>query len=340
MLAWLFAAIIIFLATIALISAIVIVKPYEQVIWMLLGKYRKTLSTGLNFVIPLVSELIRVDLRTQVIDVPKQQVITRDNSPTDVDAIIYIRVVEPKKACFEVENYRMATVFLAQTTLRSTIGELELDEILYNRTVINTKLRDILDKATDPWGVKVESVEIREVEPIERVKRAMEEQTSAEREKRAAILKAEGERKAKILTAEGEKIARILQAEGIKQSKMLEAEGIRIAKILEGQGEAQKLRIISLGSLPLDQKALTVLSLHTLRDVASGQATKIIYPLEISKLLEGISEYIGAGRKIPERVIAEKEEVEKIVGKTDDILGKIPTQEELAKMFTKKKEDE
>jgi regulator of protease activity HflC (stomatin/prohibitin superfamily) len=226
---------------------------------------------------------------------------------------IYIKVVDPYKAYYEVQNYRQATVFLAQTTLRSAIGEMELDEILSNREVINTKLRDILDIATDAWGVKVDAVEIREVDPVGTVKAAMEEQTSSERERRAAILRADGQKRAAILVAEGDgqkraailvaegdKRSRILQAEGVRQSKVLEAEGQRLATILVGQGDAQKLRILALGAAPLDQKALTVLSIDAVKSLGDGQATKIIFPFELTKLIEGASDYIGVSRKTPE----------------------------------------
>ena len=206
---------------------------------------------------------------------------------------------------------------------------MELDEILYNLELINSHLRDILDEATDRWGVKVEAVEIREVDPVGPVKAAMEEQTASERERRAAILRADGSKRASILKAEGSKRARILQAEGLRQSAILEAEGERLARILTAQGEAQKLRILSLGAAPLDQKALTVLSLDTLKSVGNGISTKIIFPFEISKLLEGASEYIGFSRKVPERPLPTLEDIEKQVGKADEVLGKIPKPEDL-----------
>ncbi|MDI6917766.1 MAG: SPFH domain-containing protein [Thermoplasmatales archaeon] len=323
-----------------LLTIIKKVEPYQAAVYTFLGKYKRTLTSGVNFVAPLAARLIWVDLRTQTLDVPRQDVITKDNSPTAVDAVIYIRVVDPVKACFEVQNYNTATIFLAQTTLRSVIGEMNLDEILFNRAVINAKLRDILDKATDPWGVKVEAVEIKEVDPVARVKAAMEEQTSAERERRAAILRADGEKRSAILTAEGNKRARILQAEGVRQSKILESQGERFARILEAQGEAQKLRILSLGAAPLDQKALTVLSLDTLKSVGNGQSTKIIFPFELSKLLEGVSDYIGVSRKIPETTPMKYEELEKRVGKAEDILGEIPKVSEMEKLEKKELEKE
>jgi regulator of protease activity HflC (stomatin/prohibitin superfamily) len=310
-------------------SGVRIIRPYEQGVYMRLGKFMRILNMGFNYVTPLISEVVKLDLRMQVLDVPRQEVITKDNSPTNVDAIIYIKVIDPKKAYFEVQNYRSATVYLAQTTLRSIIGDMELDEILSNRERINVHLRDVLDEATDKWGVKVDAVEIREVDPAPKVKMAMEEQTSSERLRRAAILKADGDKKAAILSAEGTKRARILQAEGIRQSKILEAEGERMAIILQAQGEAQKLRVLSVGASTLDSKAITVLSLDTMKALGAGASTKWILPFELTKLVEGVSEYLGTGRTVPEREISSLAEVEKMVGKADDILGPIPKPEEL-----------
>jgi regulator of protease activity HflC (stomatin/prohibitin superfamily) len=311
-----------------LVSGIRIIQPYQQGLWILLGQYRGRLNPGFNWVFPLVSNVIKLDLRTQVLEIPKQEVITKDNSPTNVDAVIYIKVVDPEKAYFEVTNYRMATIALAQTTLRSVIGDMELDEVLYNRDLINSRLRDILDKATDAWGVRVEAVEIREVDPVGPVKAAMEEQTSAERRRRAAILLADGNKRSAILEAEGAKQSMILKAEGSRQSKILEAEGTRVSSILQAQGQAQSLRLISLGAVPLDKKALTVLSLDTLSKMANGQATKIIFPFEISKLIEQSAKYLGASEEnVPE--VGASTDIERIVGKPEDVLGKIPNPDEL-----------
>jgi len=326
-LAFVVLAIIVVLAVMS--SSIKIITPYEQGIYMRLGRYMRVLNQGVNFVAPMVNTVVRIDLRTQVLDVPRQEVITKDNSPTNVDAIIYIKVIDPTKSYFQVTNYRTATIYLAQTTLRSVIGDMELDEILSNRQKINLHLRDVLDEATDKWGVKVEGVEIREVDPAGKVKDAMEEQTSAERLRRAAILKADGQKKAAILNAEGEKRSKILQAEGTRQSRILVAEGQRVATILESQGEAQRLRIMSLGAAPLDSKALTVLSLDTVKAMSNGQATKIIFPFELTRLMEGASEYLGIARQTPARDITNVAEVEKAVGKIDTILGPIPTVAEL-----------
>ncbi len=317
-------AVIIFI----LISGVRIIQPWQQGLQIRLGQYKGRLDPGFNWVVPLITNVIPMDLRTQVLEIPKQEVITKDNSPTNVDAIVYIKVIDPEKAYFEVTNYHLATVALAQTTLRSVIGDMELDEILYNRDLINNRLRDILDKATDAWGVKVEAVEIREVDPVGPVKAAMEEQTSAERRRRAAILLADGNKRSAILEAEGAKQSTILRAEGSRQSKILEAEGTRVSRILEAQGQAQALRLLSVGAYPMDKKALTVLSLDTLAKMANGQATKIIFPFEISKVIEQSAKYLGATEEnVPE--VGKETDVERLVGKPDEVLGKIPNPDEL-----------
>ncbi|OQC71339.1 MAG: FtsH protease regulator HflK [Euryarchaeota archaeon ADurb.Bin009] len=231
-------------------------------------------------------------------------------------------MIDPEKAYFEVMNYRAATVALAQTSLRGIIGDMELDEVLYNRDIINARLRDILDRETDAWGVKVERVEIKEVDPVGPVKQAMTEQTAAERERRAAILRADGEKRAAILKAEGSRQSIILEAEGERQSKILRAEGERMSRILQAQGEAQGLRIISVGARPLDKRAITVLSLDALKQMAEGQATKIIFPFELSTIVRQVAEYLGATVEAPE--VPEGTQMP-----SEDILGEIPSKEEL-----------
>ncbi len=336
---WIVVIMIVLLLVFALYKAVVIIQPYEQGLKIVLGKYAGRLNPGLNFVPPFITRVIRMDLRTQVFDVPQQEVITKDNSPTRVDAIIYIKVIDPEKAFFQVANYKLATVALAQTTLRSTIGDMELDEVLYNRAVINTQLRDTLDEATDPWGVKVEMVEIREVDPVGAVKAAMEEQTASERERRAAILRADGVKRSAILEAEGAKRSRILQAEGIKQSKILEAEGERLSQILNAQGEAQALRVLAVGAAPLDQKALTVKSLSTLAKMADGKATKIIFPFEITKLVEGAAEFVGSSRTIPDRAPTAPSDLDNLVGTPEDVIGDIPTADQIREQLKEIEED-
>ncbi len=321
--------VVIIVAIISVLSGVKIVQPYEQAVYMRLGKYIKILNQGMNFVCPLINQVVKLDLRTQVLDVPRQEVITKDNSPVYVDAIIYIKVTDPKNAFFEVTDYRTATVYLAQTSLRAIIGEMELDEILSSREKINIQLRDVLDEATDKWGVKIEAVEIREVDPATKVKDSMEEQTSAERRRRAAILAADGEKRAAILEAEGKRQSMILEAEGKRQSMVLEAEGRRLATILESQGEAQKLRIMSVGASAMDSKALSVMSMDTLKSLGDGQASKIFFPIEVTKIVEGLSQYMGTGAAIPDREVANIADIEAAVGKADDVLGPIPSPAEI-----------
>ncbi|WFN33726.1 SPFH/Band 7/PHB domain protein [Methanogenium sp. S4BF] len=305
-------------------KGVVIVQPYQQALEIRLGQYRGPLNPGFRWVIPFITDIIKIDLRTQVMDVPRQEVITKDNSPTNVDAIVYVRVIDPEKSAFEVSNFRMATVALAQTSLRGIIGDMELDEILYNRDLINTRLRDILDRETDQWGVKVERVEIKEVDPVGAVKQAMTEQTAAERERRAAILRADGEKRSAILTAEGKRQSMILEAEGDRQSRILRAEGDRKSRILQAQGEAQGLRILSLGSRALDRKAITVLSLDALKQMSDGQATKIIFPFELSGLIKQSAKFLGEEAEV---LI---DEDWKDVMLDESILGKSPAEENIS----------
>jgi len=328
---WIYGLVIVIVVAIIAImmSGVKIIQPYEQGIYMRLGKFIRILNQGLNFVCPMINYVVKVDLRTQVLDVPRQEVITKDNSPVGVDAIVYIKVTDPRNAFFEIVDYRFATMNLAQTTLRSIIGEMELDSILSNREKINTQLRDILDENTDKWGVKVESVEIREVDPARKVKDSMEEQTSAERRRRAAILQADGLKRAAILEAEGKKKSRILEAEGLQQSMVLEAEGKKVALILESQGEAQRLRIMSVGAAALDSKALSVLSMETMKSVGQGQSSKIFFPMEVTRLMEGISEYVGSASNVPDRPVSSIKDIEKVFGDMDDILGPIPKEAEI-----------
>jgi len=197
------AVILLLIAAILFPRIIVIIKPHEEGVYTFMGNFRGILRPGIHVVIPFARQIIIVDKMVQTLDVPRQEVITKDNSPINVDAAISIKVVDPKKAVSEVQNYKLATVFLAQTTLKAAIGGMELDEILTNRHVINARLRNDLDKATDPWGVRVEAVEIKEVDPVNRVKQAVEEQTSAAMEKRATTLRADGKKKATILESEG-----------------------------------------------------------------------------------------------------------------------------------------
>ena len=340
-LSWLFFGLVILvaLAIVVLFAVIRQVEQYETAVRLRLGKYHDMLNPGWNFVIPFLDQAIMVDLRTQVLDVPRQEVITKDNSPTMVDAVIYFRVADGKRAILEVSSYRQAIINMAQTTLRAVIGDMELDQVLSNRDRINHGLRDRLDVETDKWGVKVENVEIREVDPSPNVKQAMEDQTAAERNRRANILRADGEKRAAILNAEGDKQSRILEAEGLRQAQILEAQGQRTARILEQQGEAQGLRIISMGAAAMDSKALTIMSLDTLKQLGAGASTKFVLPFELTKLMEGAAEYVGASRATPDKELAKVGDLEKALGKADDVLGPIPTAEEMEKEMNAIKEE-
>ena len=322
--------ILIVVTVVILWTTIIQIEQYEAGVALRLGKFYAMLNPGWNFVVPLITMVYKIDLRIQVLDVPRQEVITKDNSPTMVDAVVYYRVADAKKAVLSIANYRLAIVNMSTTTLRGLVGDMELDELFSKRDYINSTLTNKLDVETDPWGIKVDNVEIREVDPSPNVKAAMEEQTSAERERRAAILKADGQKRSAILQAEGDKQSRILEAEGVRQAKVLEAQGERTKTILEKQGEAQGLRITAMGASALDAKALTVLSLDSLKALGAGPATKFVIPFEISKLLEGASEYVGYSKKVGDRELSGIKELESALGKTEDVLGPIPTAKEMA----------
>ncbi len=265
-----------------LASAVRIIRPYEVGLYIFLGKFKRRLDPGVNIVVPFGSMVVRIDQRTQTVDVEKQEVITKDNSPVTVDAIVYLRVLDAEKAYFKVQDHMLATTSLAQTTLRSLIGDMELDEIFSGRETVNHKLRDILDKATDPWGVKIDQVELREVEPAPRVKAAMEAQTSSEREKRAKVLAATGTRDSDILVAEGKRQAQILEALADKESQVLRA-----------QGQARALQILGAGSLALDDRALSVLGLQALEQMARSPSAKFIIPMELTRSLQAVAKNFG-----------------------------------------------
>jgi len=324
--------ILIIIILIIFARGVIIIQPYEQGLQIRLGQYIGRMNQGFKWVVPFITQVVKLDLRTLVIDIPSQEVITKDNSPTNVDAIVYIRVIDPEKAFFEVANYRMATVALAQTSLRGIIGDMELDEVLYNRESINTRLRDILDRETDQWGVKVERVEIKEVDPVGAVKEAMTEQTAAERERRAAILRADGEKRSAILKAEGLKKSMILEAEGERQSKILKADGERMSQILRSQGEAQGLRVLSIGAKSLDKRAITVLSFDALKAMSAGQATKIIFPFEISSLIRQGAKFLGATEEMDDSSPSGEP-------LDESLLGNIPSAEQIAEVV-KSIEDE
>ena len=272
-----------------------IVQQYEKGLIETLGKYSGTVGAGVTIVIPLFQTLKKIDMREQVMDVAPQNVITKDNVTVTVDAIIYFQITDPVKVVYNVANFAMAALKLAQTNLRNVIGDMELDATLTSREKINTQLRTVMDDATDKWGVKITRVEIQKIDPPRDITDSMSKQMKAEREKRANILEAEGFRQSAILKAEGEKQAVILEAEAKKQKSILEAEGQ--SEAIKRVADAQKYEIdtvynaIHQGNPTND--LLAIKYMETLGKVADGKASKIFLPLETSGItasLGGIAE--------------------------------------------------
>ena len=274
-----------------LASCIRIVPQAYAVVLERLGAYKATWSTGIHFKVPFIERVARrVNLKEQVVDFPPQPVITKDNVTMQIDTVVFFQITDPKLYAYGVENPIMAIENLSATTLRDIIGDMELDETLTSREVINTKMRASLDVATDPWGIKVNRVELKNIIPPAAIQDAMEKQMKAERERREAILKAEGEKRSTILVAEGKKQSAILDAEAEKQAAILHAEAQKERMIKEAEGQAQAvlkvqqataegLRMIK--EAGADESVLTLKSLEALTKVADGKATKIIIPSEI-----------------------------------------------------------
>ena len=277
-----------------LASCIRIVPQAYAVVLERLGAYKATWSTGIHFKVPFIERVARrVNLKEQVVDFPPQPVITKDNVTMQIDTVVFFQITDPKLYAYGVENPIMAIENLSATTLRNIIGDMELDETLTSREVINTKMRASLDVATDPWGIKVNRVELKNIIPPAAIQDAMEKQMKAERERREAILKAEGEKRSTILVAEGKKQSAILDAEAEKQAAILHAEAQKERMIKEAEGQAQAvlkvqqataegLRMIK--DAGADESVLTLKSLEALAKVADGKATKIIIPSEIQSV--------------------------------------------------------
>ena len=274
-----------------LASCIRIVPQAYAVVLERLGAYKATWSTGIHFKVPFIERVARrVNLKEQVVDFPPQPVITKDNVTMQIETVVFFQITDPKLYAYGVENPIMAIENLSATTLRNIIGDMELDETLTSREVINTRMRASLDEATDPWGIKVNRVELKNIIPPAAIQDAMEKQMKAERERREAILKAEGEKRSTILVAEGKKQSAILDAEAEKQAAILHAEAQKERMIKEAEGQAQAvlkvqqataegLRMIK--EAGADESVLTLKSLEALTKVADGKATKIIIPSEI-----------------------------------------------------------
>ena len=276
-------AIIIIALLIILIANIRIVPQATTMILERLGAYQQTWQTGLHFKIPFIERVAKtVSLKEMVADFQPQAVITRDNVTMQIDTVVFYQVTDPKLYTYGIDNPILAIENLSATTLRNIIGDLELDETLTSRDLINTRMRMILDEATDPWGIKVNRVELKNILPPREIQNAMEKQMKAEREKRESILIAEGEKEAAIRVAEGDKQSQILRAEAMKEAAIREAEGQAEAILQVSQARAQGLRMIK--DVQADQSLIALRSLEALEKVADGRATKIIVPSEIQNL--------------------------------------------------------
>jgi regulator of protease activity HflC (stomatin/prohibitin superfamily) len=288
-----------------------IVNPYQKGLIEQLGKYKETVEPGLRLIIPFMQNLRPVDMREQVVDVPPQEVITSDNVVVSVDAVIYYEPTEPQKLVYNVANFMVAVTKLAQTNLRNVIGDMQLDEALTSRDKINLELREILDDATDKWGVRVGRVEIQRIDPPPDVMHSMHEQMKAERTRRAVVTQADGERQAAITRAEGEQQAVILRAEGDKQQRILRAEGeaLAIQRVAEAEkfrqetvaeGEAQAINSVygAIHESNPDTPLLTIKYLEALTAMADGRATKIVVPTELAGIagsLVAVADLLSSG---------------------------------------------
>ena len=280
---WIVLALLVLIIIALLVSNIRIVPQARAYVVERLGAYHGTWQVGLHFKIPLIDKIARkVSLKEKVIDFPPQPVITKDNVTMEIDTVIYFQITDPKLYTYGVESPLDAIENLTATTLRNIIGELELDESLTSREHINSKIRIVLDEATDPWGIKINRVEVKNITPPRDIKTAMEKQMRAERERREAILIAEGEKKSAILIAEGQKEAAILQAEAKKQTAIKEAEGQSEAILMINKATADGLKLIK--DAQLDDAVIKLKSLEAFQKAADGQATKIIIPSEIQGL--------------------------------------------------------
>jgi regulator of protease activity HflC (stomatin/prohibitin superfamily) len=292
-----------------LVAAVKIVRPYQRGLVERLGKYKDTRNPGLQLIVPFVETMQLIDMREQVVDVPPQEVITADNVVVSVDAVVYYEATDPQRLVYNVADFFTAITKLAQTNLRNLIGDLELDKALTSRDTINTQLREVLDDATDKWGVRVVRVEIQRIDPPPEVVSAMHAQMRAERDRRATVTEAQGYREAAIARADGEKQSAVLAAEGRKQAAILDAEGdaqaielraraekLRLTFVGEGEGDAAKARLLGIKAADADKNVLTVEYLQALERIGDGRATKLVIPAEFSGLLGTVAALAEAVR--------------------------------------------
>ncbi len=292
---------VVFVVIIAAI-AIKVVQQSEVYIIERLGRYHGTLGAGPQFIVPFIDRIrAKVDLREQIMDVPPQSVITKDNVTIRIDTVVFYQITDARKAVYEIQNLRVAVQNLTTTTMRDVVGKMDLDSTFSSREQINIQLRQILDEGTDKWGCKVNRVEIKDIDPPKDIRDAMEKQMNAERNKRASILEAEGQKQSAITIAEGQKESSILQADAAKEANIRRAEGVKQARILEAAGEAEAIRSIAeakakeievvygaIKNSQPDDKLVALKTLESLEKVADGQANKIFIPFEATKALAGL----------------------------------------------------
>lgn len=308
-----FLLIILVIIIIILLSRIVIVNQASAYVVERLGAYKCTLTTGVHFILPFIEKVAnKVSLKEQVLDFPPQPVITKDNVTMQIDTVVYCQITDPKLVTYGIENPMRAVENLTATTLRNIIGELDLDSTLTSRDIINSKMRSILDEATDKWGIKVNRVEVKNIMPPKEIQDSMEKQMKAERERREQILQAEGAKRSAVLVAEGNKEAAILNAEAEKESKLRIAEANRQQAILEAQGQAEAIKLVKkaqaegigyLSDVDLNEAILKLKSFEAMEKVADGKATKLIIPSELQNLTTigaSLKEAMSDSKKIAE----------------------------------------
>ena len=293
--------VVVLVIIVILVRCIRVVQQAKAYVIERLGAYKTTWNVGLHFKLPFIKV---VSLKEQVADFPPQPVITEDNVTMQIDTVVYFQITDPKLYTYGIERPIVAIENLSATTLRNIIGDLELDQCLTSRDVINTKMRAILDEATDPWGIKVNRVELKNILPPREIQNAMEKQMKAERERREAILRAEGEKKSAILTAEGEKESAILRADAKKQAQILEAQGEAEAILTVQRATAEGIKLIN-EATPTDP-VIKLKALEAFAAAANGRATKIIIPSEIQGLA-GLAEGIVEAVKLPEKPAAKQD---------------------------------
>ena len=303
---WIIGAIIVAIILVVIISNVYVVQQSRAYVIERLGAFERVDGVGLHFKIPFIDRIARrVSLKEQVLDYPPQPVITKDNVTMQIDTVVYFQITDPKLYAYGVEHPMAAMETLTATTLRNIIGDLELDQTLTSRDVVNTKMRAILDEATDPWGIKVNRVELKNILPAADIQSSMEKQMKAERDRRQAILQAEGSKKSAILIAEGEREAAILRADAEKQAAILRAEAEQQAAILRAEGEAQAIRTVQqatadaiamLNASAPGDSVLKLKAIEAMPQIANGQATKIIIPSEMQGLV-GLATGLVEGTK-------------------------------------------